>query len=343
MKFAIAGAGYIAAIHARAVQNCGAQVAAVVEKYLGKSAAFASQFGIHRQYTTVEELLKDGGADALVIGTPNFLHAPQTLAALHAGIPVLVEKPMAMNAVEAEQMLSASRKSGAALMVAHCWRFDQDVLWLKSQVPRIGRVIRTKGYGVHTHWGPAGWFTQKKLAGGGAMADMGIHALDTARFLLGDPQPVSVYASIGTYYKDFDVDDTGVLMVNWDNGAVSYIESGWWQPHSDGAEAATQLYGQKGFAKLFPTLLELPDPGNKRIETVKSGFKFPRKEHCPQSMYDAQMAHFIQAITAKTVPVPGGEEGLVNMKVVDAAYRSARTGEVVPVPARGELVEIHAS
>ena len=333
MKFAIAGAGYIAAIHARAIQNSGAQVAAVVEKYSDRSAAFASQFGIQRQYATLEELLKDGGADALVIGTPNFLHAPQALAALTAGIPVLVEKPMAMNAIEAQQMLSASRKSGAALMVAHCWRFDQDVLWLKAQVHRIGPVLRTKGYGVHTHWGPAGWFTQKELAGGGALADMGIHALDTARFLLGDPQPISVYARIGTYYTDFDVDDTGIIMVNWDNGAVSYIESGWWQPHSDGAEAATQLYGRQGFAQLFPTLLELPDPAQKRVEIVKSGLKFPRKEHCPQSMYDAQMAHFIQAVTEKTDPVPGGQEGLLNMQVIVAAYRSAQTGEVVAIPA----------
>jgi predicted dehydrogenase len=342
LKFAISGAGYIAAIHALAIQNCGARVEAVVEKFSDKAAAFASRFGIHKQYTVLEELLKDGGVDALVICTPNFMHAPQALAALRSGIPVLVEKPMAMDAAEAAQMLSASQKFATALMVAHCWRFDQDVLWLKAQMPRIGPVLRTKGYGVHTHWGPAGWFTQKELAGGGALADMGIHALDTARFLLGDPQPVSVYARIGTYYKDFDVDDTGVILVNWDNGAVSYIESGWWQPHSDGAEAATQLYGRQGFAQLFPTLLELPGPEKKRVETVKSGFEFPRKEHCPQRMYDAQMAHFIEAINGKTVPSPGGEEGLVNMKVVDAAYLSARTGEVVPVPARGEGVPVPA-
>jgi predicted dehydrogenase len=331
MKFAIAGAGYIADIHARSIQNCGEQVAAVVEKYSDKSAVFASQFGIKRQYTSVEELLKDGGADALVIGTPNYLHASQACLALQSGIPVLVEKPMAMNAVEAGQMLSASQKSGAALMVAHCWRFDQEVLWLKAQLHRIGQVIRTKGYGVHKLWGPSGWFTQQKLAGGGAMADMGIHALDTARFLLGDPQPVEVYARIGTYYKDFDVDDTGVIIVNWDNGVVSYIESGWWQPHCDGAEAGTQLYGRQGFAQLFPTLLELPVAGKQLVETIKSGFKFPRKEHNPQSMYDDQMRCFIQAINGKAVPVPGGEEGLVNMQVVDAAYRSARTGKVVRI------------
>ena len=120
MKFAITGAGYIAAIHARAIQNNGEELAAVVEKYSDKSAAFASQYGISRQYATVEEMLKDGSVDALVVGTPNYLHAPQTLAALKAGIPVMVEKPMAMNAGEAEKMASASRKSGAALMVAHC-------------------------------------------------------------------------------------------------------------------------------------------------------------------------------------------------------------------------------
>jgi predicted dehydrogenase len=329
MKIAIAGAGYIAAIHARAVQNCKEQVAAVVERDPDHGAAFAHQFGIGRRYTSLDGLLKNGGVDALVVGTPNFLHAPQTVAALRAGIPVLVEKPMAMDPAEAGRMLAASRESGTTLMVAHCWRFDQDVLWLKAQVPRLGQLVRTKGYGVHTNWGPAGWFTQKELAGGGAMADMGIHALDTARFLIGDPQPRSVYACIGTYYKEFDVDDTGVLIVNWDNGVVSYIESGWWQPHSDGPEAATQLYGREGFAQLFPTRLELPDPEKQRVETVDPGFAFPRKEQCPQRMYDAQMAYFINAVREKIVPIPGGQEGLVNMEVVDAAYRSARTGKVV--------------
>jgi predicted dehydrogenase len=160
---------------------------------------------------------------------------------------------------------------------------------------------------------------------------MGIHALDTVRFLLGDPRPVSVFAKIGTYYKDFDVDDTGVILVEWDNGATSYIESGWWQPHSDGPEAATQLYGTQGFGQLFPTRLEVPNIAAQTVEVVKSGFKFPRREHCPQSMYDAQMAYFLACIREDKSPVPGGMEGLVNMKVVEAAYESSRTGEVVEI------------
>lgn len=330
MKIAFAGAGYIINIHAKAARaQKDAQLAALVEKHSEKSAALAQKFKIKNQYASVEELLRAGGVDALVIGTPNYLHAPQAIAALKAGVSVMVEKPMAMNAREAEKMVNASVKSGAVLMVAHCWRFDEDVLWLRNQSPRLGKVIRTKSYGVHTHWGPAGWFTQKQFAGGGAMADMGIHALDTARFLLGDPQPVSVYAKIGTYYKEFDVDDTGVVMVEWDNGVVSYLESGWWQPHSDGAEAATQLYGTQGFGQLFPTQLELPNAGKQKVELVKSGFKFPRREHCPQTMYDAQMAYFLNCVRTGSTPVPGGLEGWVNMKVVDAAYKSAKNRKVV--------------
>jgi predicted dehydrogenase len=327
IRLAFTGAGYIANIHAQAARNqSDVELVAVVEKFTHKSKAFAGKFGVKCCYPSVDEMLAGGGVDALVIGTPNFLHAPQALAALERGVHVLVEKPMAMNAGEAAQMLAASRKSGAVLMVAHCWRFDEDVLWLKKQSARLGQIIRTKGYGVHVNWGPAGWFTQKDLAGGGALADMGIHAIDTARFLLGDPLPVSVYAKIGTYYKDFDVDDTGVILVNWEGGAVSYFESGWWQPYADGPEACTQLYGIKGFGQVFPTFIQSKN-GNRK----EAGTPYPRQEHCPQSMYDAQMAYFLKCIRTGAIPMPGGLEGLVNMKIVDAAYKSARYGRVEDV------------
>lgn len=356
LKVAIAGAGNIAAVHANAVKNQDGEVVAVIEKYADKAAAFAEKFSIKNQYSTVEEALAGSKFDALVIGTPNFLHAPQAIAALKAGIPVMVEKPMAMNATEAEEMLEASLKSGVALMVAHCWRFDEDVLWLKAQMNRLGKIIRTRGYGVHnSDWGPSGWFTQKQFAGGGAILDMGIHALDTVRFLLNEPKPVSVFARIGTYYKDIDVDDTGIIIVNWDNGTTSYIESGWWQPYADGSLAGTHLYGTEGFGQLFPTRLLLPNSSSQKsldqqfpfrllpsrlrsklkpqkVKEVKSGFRFPRKgPHCQQSMYDRQMAHFFESIQMNRTPTPGAEEGLVNMMVVDAAYESARTGQVAEV------------
>jgi len=328
LRIAFTGTGYISKVHAAAAKTAGAELAAVVNHKPESMAGFARELGIPRQYANINDMLKDGGVDAVVISTPNYLHAPETIAALSAGVHVMAEKPMAMNAAEAEAMAKTSQKSGALLMVAHCWRFDPEVRWLKDQVAagKLGQIVRTKGYGVHVNWGPGGWFTQKQFAGGGAMADMGIHALDTARFLLGDPKPVSVYARIGTYYKNFDVDDTGVIIVNWDSGATSYIESGWWQPHADGPEAATQLYGRSGFGQLFPTGLRLPND-----QIVNPGFAHPREPHCPQSLYDSQIAYFIKCIREGRTPTPGGMEGWLNMKVVDAAYESARTGQVVNI------------
>jgi predicted dehydrogenase len=334
IHLAISGAGFIAEIHVRAIRaNREASLVAVVEHFSDKAQAFARKFNIPRIYRNLEELIRAGGVDALVIGVPNLLHAPQTMAALKAGLGVLVEKPMALNAREALKMMEASQKYQCPLMVGHCWRFHEDVLWLKQKLQQkpIGRIIRTKGYGVHTRWGPSGWFTKKAMAGGGALVDMGIHALDTARFLIGDPKPDSVYARIGTHYIKGDVDDTGVLIVNWANSVTSYIEAGWWQPHSDGSEAATQLYGSEGFGSVFPTRLEQTRSQSRRTKVYRPmpGIRF--SSISLMAMYKAQMAAFLKALSTGRQPEPGGLEGLTNMLVLDAAYTSARTGNVIKV------------
>jgi len=326
LKVAITGAGYISNIHARALRSIdGVDLFGVVERYNKTAQPFMAEYSIKNHYRTIFDLLEKAQIDALVIGTPNYLHAPQAIAALRAGLHVMVEKPMAMNAREAHRMLVASQQSKALLMLAHCWRFDPEVKWLKEQLDsgRLGKVIRTKGYGVHERWGPSGWFTRKKLAGGGALADVGIHALDTARYLLGDSLPESVYARIGTHYGNYDVDDTGVMVVNWHGGATSYIESGWWQPHAGGPNAATQVYAEKGFGQIFPTYILEQD------SITDPGFLYPRQNHAPQSLYDEQMRYFVHCIQELTTPCPGGMEGWINMKIIDAAYRSARTGRVV--------------
>mgnify|MGYP005811188203 CR=1 FL=1 len=331
-RLALVGTGSIAGTHARAIQNQpDAEIAAVVTTKAGGAAAFRAEYQIPAAYASLGDLIQAGGVDALVICTPNALHAPQAIQALKAGLAVLVEKPMATTVADAQAMLDASRSSGSPLMVAHCLRFDTEVNWLKDQLTagRLGTIFRTKGYGVHVHWGPSGWFTQQALAGGGALVDMGIHAIDTVRYLLDDPQPLSVYARLSTHFIDGDVDDTGLMLITWDNGVVSYIESGWWQPHSDGPEAATQLYGSQGFGSVFPTRLELPNPAEDRIETIDPGFPYPREEQDPQEMYDRQMAYFIECARSGRTPIPGGQEGLANTRVTEMAYASARSGQVI--------------
>ena len=91
-------------------------------------------------------MLAAGDVDALVICTPNAFHATEALAALEAGVPVLVEKPMAMNAIEAMVMHEAAERTGVPLMIAHCWRFDEEARWLRDRIDDggLGRPIRAR-------------------------------------------------------------------------------------------------------------------------------------------------------------------------------------------------------
>jgi len=331
IRLALSGAGYIANIHATAALSLpDVEITALVDFRPEDTLIFQKKFKINKIFTTMEDLVSANIVDAVVICTPNFLHAPQAITALKGGLHVMVEKPMAKNLLEALEMEKTANNGPAHLMVAHCWRFDEEAQWLRQQVKnqKLGKIIRTTGYGIHANWGPKGWFLKKELAGGGALVDMGIHAIDTVRYLIGDPKPQKVYAHLGTYYVDSNVDDTGVIMIHWDNGVVSTIESGWWQPHMNGPEASTALYGTKGYGNLFPTKLEIPNRKKETIVNIDPGFDFPRKDHCPQSMYDRQMAHFIHSIKENFEPVPGSAEGRINMAILEAAYESSKTKQV---------------
>ena len=269
--------------------------------------AFAERHGIGRVTTDWESLASDEGIDAGIVATPNALHAPQTIALLDSGKHVLVEKPMAVSVVECEAMIEASRTSEAQLMVGHCWRFHDDVRAMERRVAagELGEIVKTRGYGMHAGWGPSGWFVDRTLSGGGALPDMGVHAIDTARFVLGDPHPLRVCAVVGTRYGDYDVDDDAIVLITWSQGTNSVVESGWWQPHVEGLEAETEVYGTGGYARIFP-----------REEPSED------YEHCTQPMYTAQMREFFDAISEGRQPRPSGEDGRIVVGVVEEAFRS---------------------
>lgn len=329
VRIAIAGAGSIGSVHARAIrQTPGVELCAVLGRDRERLQAFAREHGFERVYLDPAELAADPEVDAVIVATPNRLHVPLSVDLLRAGKHVLVEKPMATSAEGAERLAQTARDCDRRLMVGQMWRFDREALRLREIVQRgeLGEIVKTKSYGVHVAWGPSGWFTRAEQAGGGALIDMGVHAIDTARFLLGDPEPLRVYASLETRYGDYDVDDAGMLMLSWSNGTVSLIESGWWHPHADGPEASTQLFGTLGYARLFPTEVRRIDAGRQRVETLA----FPeRSEHCDPHLYEGQLAEFAAAIRAEREPVPGAAHGCLIARVCDAAYRSAREQRVV--------------
>ena len=346
IRVAIVGTGYIAHYHARAAhETAGAELVAVAGTSLEKARGFAEKHQCARAYDHVDALAADDEIDAVVLATPNRLHLPHGRQLMEAGKHLLVDKPMATDAASGEQMKAVARAQDRRLLVGHQWRFDREALYLKAAIDRgdLGTIVKVKSYGIHANWGPSGWFTRKADAGGGALIDMGVHAIDTVRFLLGDPEPASVYARIETHFGDYDVDDLGVIVINWKGtedsastpkggapalGAVTVIESGWWNPHMDGPEASTQLFGTRGYARLFPT--EVTRIRNHEPDTERPEFP-ARAEHCDQHIYTGQMGELVAAIEARRDPVPGPDHGLAVLRICDAAYRSAATGQVVPV------------
>jgi predicted dehydrogenase len=311
-RVALFGSGWIQDFHARGVlAHPDGELVAVANHREESARALAERHGIPRVTTDWEALARDPEVDAAIVATPNALHAPQAVALLEAGVHVLVEKPMATSVADCDRMVAAARTSGASLMVAHCWRFRSEVIALRDRIAAgdLGEVVKTRGYGVHANWGPEGWFTDPDLAGGGALPDMGVHAIDTARFLLGDPDPARVCAAVGTRYAQgrYTVDDDDILLIGWSNGTNSIVESGWWQPHAGGLEADTEIYGTGGYTRIWPP----EDPGE--------GY-----EHGSQPMYSAQVAEFLGAIAEGRPPRPSGEDGRVVIEVVERAYASAR-------------------
>ncbi|SDE99239.1 Predicted dehydrogenase [Pricia antarctica] len=330
IKVAIIGAGFIAHYHARALKALpNVQIAAVVTTKIESAQKFALEYDIENAFTDISKIVANDAIDSVVICTPNQFHAPYAIKFLESGKHVFLEKPMAINASEGHQIEKIAKQYDRSVMVGHMWRFDTDVNYVKETISsgKLGKIFKTKGYGIHENWGPTGWFTKKKLAGGGALADMGVHAIDTIRYLLGDPIPLKVYARIATHFGDYDVDDTGIIVITWDNGTESIIESGWWQPHMDGPEAGAGLFGTKGYANLFPTFLKITK-GEESFEKIIPDFP-ERKEHCDQDIYNRQMAHFMTSIKDNKKPNPGLSEGQIVLSIVDAAYESAKTGEVV--------------
>ncbi len=323
-------------------QHPSAEVVAIADPDPARLAEVGDRFNVPSRYESAASMFASEKLDVVSIATPNKFHKPLTLAALKAGCHVLCEKPMAMNAREARDMLAAAKKARKHLMINFSYRFYGQSVALKKEVEAgtLGDI-----YFARTIWhrrrgmpGFGGWFGQKSLAGGGPLIDLGVHRLDLALWLMGYPKPVWVIGSAYNHIaaaqakkerKAFDVEDMAVGMVKFANGATLEIEASWAANIAEAELMETRLFGTKG-GLVQRNVGEAYD-FEAELYVERDGAQYDMKLHPPVPSASSAPEVLVDAVLGKCAPIATGEEGLIVMELLDAIYKSAATGRPVKV------------
>lgn len=329
------------------------EIAAICDILPEKIESFKKEFNMPDvpAFTDYKELLAVSGLDYVDICTPNYLHSIIAVEALNHGLHVFCEKPDAVSVTEAEKMKAAAEASGKHLMVMRNNRYRATAKYLKQYIAdgKMGDIycgrcgwIRRRGIP-----GKGGWFTTKAQSGGGPLIDLGVHMIDLAIWLMGNPTPVAVsgctyakfadnnassdseHASFGEAKADgiFDVEDLAMGFIKFDNGACLQIEFSW----------ASNIGSEKSFVELRGTKAGSEfssHTGRVKIFTEEYG-------HCVDlepvtaddskctPHHEANLRHFADVLLHNAKPDFEPVQGVNMIKILEAIYKSAETGREV--------------
>ena len=310
------------------------EVIAVCDLDETHAKAVAAQHNIPHTYTNHLEMLENKDIDAVSVCLPNFLHAPITIDTLNAGKHVLCEKPPARSAQEAKAMAAAATENGKILMYALVQRFDGNSQKLKQLVKagELGDVyfgkaayVRRRGIPI----GKEGWFVDRERSGGGALIDIGVHALDCIWWLMDSPRPVEVmgrsYGHFGHLVPDdvkYDVDDGTFAQILFENGATIILETTW--ALNLPGDNYIKIAGTKAGATLNPFTLY----------TEENGKEVDKSLDAPSiNGFDAEVKHFVECIVVGKVPISSAKQGIMLMQMLDGIYESSEKGRSVSIAA----------
>lgn len=346
VKVGLIGNGSISHAHMAAYKKLdNVEIVANCDINEQRAKEYARRYGIPHTYTDYNEMVQQEDLDAVSVCTWNNVHAPATIAALKAGKNVLCEKPLALNASEAQQMVDVAKASGKLLMVGFVRRFGLNTQILKQMIDNgdIGRIYYAKTGCLRRVGNPGGWFSDKKRSGGGPLIDLGVHMIDLVRYLMDKPKAVSVMGStydligprsniIGVQqyksadYSDYnDVEDLAVGFVRFDNGATLVVENSWTQ-HIKRDKLYLELYGSKAGVSMEPEF-ELYSEHNNVLTDTQPFIDTSQNDF--QAIFDKEIAHFVDCVANGTPCLNPGEDGVELMKILDAIYESAQTGHEV--------------
>jgi predicted dehydrogenase len=307
---------------------------------------------VPRTYCDYHELLADPDIDAVIIATPNHLHKAIAIDALTAGKHVLCEKPMAMTAADAAEVVEAARKNKRKLMVDFTHRFWNRSIRLKEAIDAgwLGEVyyirlgwLRRRGT---PSWGKNQWFTRKSLAGGGCLIDIGCHMIDLALWLAGcrDVTSLSGYVTQrfncsaeesgrGGTASCQDVEDFAAASLTLKNNVHINMEVAWALNLDRAKTNFIDVYGSEagaswrsGGSNGEPTPQLCFYRGDDRECSAEIADLMPET---PSEAWVKAVQHFIDCIIEDREPGPSGECGLVTAKIIDAIYQSSRASQMI--------------
>jgi 1,5-anhydro-D-fructose reductase (1,5-anhydro-D-mannitol-forming) len=305
-------------------KNC--RVTALSRRELSKAQESARKHEIPLAFDSAEALCRSPQVDAVFTATPNACHLQDVLVAAACGKPILCEKPMAINADQCRQMVEAARKAKVLLGVAQVFRFEDSLAWFREQVAAgaIGKVVFARSEfsfrADDSH--PRTWINNPVVAGGGPIADVGVHCVDALRFVLQDEVlRVSAREIAG---KPGNVEAGAALLLEFSRGTLATVMVSFRADY----RTPLELVGESGVLRA-DNALTVDRPV--RLELCRSGAVVESSTVSNEIAYARQVDAFAAAVEGKAeFPIPG-EEGWRNQQILDAAYRSIKSGRAEDV------------
>jgi 1,5-anhydro-D-fructose reductase (1,5-anhydro-D-mannitol-forming) len=298
------------------------RVTALSRRDLTKAEESARQFGIEHAFASTSELCASPEVDAVFVCSPDGLHHSDVLEAVRHGKAVLCEKPMARNSQEARQMVDAARAAQVLLGVAHVMRFEESVKFFRDHVAAssIGRPLMARADFFAPMLSSArGWINDPHLATGGPLADLGVHCIDALRFIVG--QEVRSVVARAHYDSQWVMEALATAVLQFESGMMATVSVSARAPYQTYLEVA----GETGVLASVNALNVEHPPA---VELRRGFDVIERREVSNASAYTAQVDAFALAMEeGREFEIPG-EEGLRNQLVLDAAFRSVKSGKV---------------
>ena len=330
IRWAVVGLGHIAQVavlpafdHLR-----NSRLAALVTGDDRKLRALARRHDVELtgQYDDLEQILEDGAIDAVFVALPNHMHTKFTVRALRAGAHVLCEKPMAVTSAECEGMIDVAREQNRKLMIGYRLHFEESNLEAIRQVVdgKLGDVLHVHGVLTMMVRDEQNIRLGERRRGGGPLYDLGIYPLNAARYLFrAEPERVMAFPSDARTRAGAEQRIVGVLRFPGDREAT-FLASVAAAPVSE-----LRIVGTKGDLRVENAF----DYAAGMRHTLTIDEEPVRRSFPKRDQFAAELSYFAQCIRDDREPEPSGREGLADVRVIEALYRSATTGRPVSLPA----------